>query len=261
MPPALPNDAVFANHLMSVLPPAERAQILPYLHLIKLDQGDVIEQGAGDFGYAYFPTTCVVSLTCDMEDGASTQVAITGNDGLLGTSVILGGTSAPSRAIVGISGYALRIEASSLRNLFQRGGIFQRVLLRYTDAMIAQISLTAACNRKHTLEKRFCRWLLLIRDRALSDDLTLTQEFIANMLGGRRESVNIAAGRLQDAGLISNTRGHLRILNRKGLEMAACECYAPLMREECSRMPPQPTMHHAGWPRSNEAAGHRHGFK
>ena len=167
-----------------------------------------------------------------MENGATTEVALTGNDGVLGTSLFLGGNTATNRAIVGIAGEALRIEARILKDQFTRGGTFQHVLLRYTEALITQISLTAACNRMHTLEKRLSRWLLLIHDRTTSDQFVMTQEFIANMLGGRRETVTVAAGHLQDAGLIQYTRGRLTIVNRKGLENTVCECYRPFNREE-----------------------------
>ena len=160
-----------------------------------------------------------------MENGATAEVGLIGNDGLLGTSLFLGGNTATNRAIVGIAGEALRLDGRVLRELFARGGSLQRVLLRYTEALLGQISLTAACNRIHPLEKRLCRWLLLIHDRVCSDDLLMTQEFIANMLGGRRETVTVAAGHLQDAGLIQYARGHLRIIDRKGLEATVCECY------------------------------------
>jgi CRP-like cAMP-binding protein len=219
------------NHLLASLSVEDYARLVPYLHAVRLGLGDVIDQGCRDFTYAYFPTTCVVSLICDMEDGATAEVALTGNDGVLGTSLFLGGNPTTNRAIVGIAGEAMRMEARAVRDQFMRGGTFQRALLRYTNTLIAQISLTAACNRKHTLEKRLSRWLLLIRDRAVSDELIMTQEFIANMLGGRRETVTVAAGRLQDAGLIYYTRGRLRIVDRKGLEEAVCECYKAVSNE------------------------------
>jgi hypothetical protein len=220
-----------SNHLLSNLPVEDYARLVPHLRTVKFSLGEVVGQGARDFGFAYFPTTCVVSLVCDMEDGATAEVALAGNDGVLGTSLFLEGHATTNRAIVGIAGEALRMEARVLRDHFTRGGPFQRVLLRYTGTLINQISLTAACNRKHTLEKRLCRWLLLIRDRVSSDELIMTQEFIANMLGGRRETVTVAAGRLQDAGLIHYTRGHLRIVDRKRLEETVCECYKAVSSE------------------------------
>jgi hypothetical protein len=160
-----------------------------------------------------------------MESGASVQVALTGYDGVVGTSIFLGGNTASNRSVIGLAGEALRVDVRVLRDQFRRGGSLQQVLLRYTEAFIAQISATAACNRVHVLEKRLCRWLLLVHDRAISDELVMTQEFIASMLGGRRETVTVAAGHLQDAGLIHYSRGRLRIVDRKGLEDRVCECY------------------------------------
>jgi CRP-like cAMP-binding protein len=223
-----------SNHLLGSLSVEEYVRLAPYLRTVRLGLGDEIRQGSGNSGFAYFPTSSVVSLICDMEDGATVEVGLAGNEGVLGTSFFLGGNSTTSRAVVGIAGEAVRMDAKILRDQFTRGGAFQRLLLQYTGTLLAQISLTAACNRKHTLEKRLCRWLLLIRDRVDSDELTMTQEFIANMLGGRRETVTVAAGRLQDAGLIHYTRGHLRIVDRKGLEEAVCECYGSVKRE-CDR--------------------------
>ena len=221
------------NQLLASLSVEDYALLIPHLHAVKLSLGDVISQGFGDFGFAYFPTTCVVSLICDMEEGTTAEVALAGNDGVVGTSLFLGGNPTTNRAMVGIAGFALRMEARFLRDQFTRGGAFQRMLLRYTSSLITQISLTAACNRKHTLEKRLCRWLLLLRDRVASDELIMTQEFIANILGGRRETVTVAAGRLQDAGLIHYTRGRLRIVDRKRLEETGCACYRAV-RAECS---------------------------
>ena len=229
------NENHASNHLLSSLSVEEYGRLIPHLHTVKLGLGDVIGQGSGDFGFAYFPTSSVVSLICDMEDGATVEVGLAGNDGVLGTSLFLGGKATSNRAIVGIAGEAVRMEARVLRDQFMRGGAFQRVLLAYTSALITQISLTAACNRKHTLEKRLCRWLLLIRDRVASDEMMMTQEFIANMLGGRRETVTVAAGRLQDAGVIHYTRGRLRIVDRKRLEERVCECYE-VVRAESNRL-------------------------
>jgi CRP-like cAMP-binding protein len=232
---SFPYEEQTSNQLLSSLSVEEYSRLAPHLHSVKLGLGDVIGQESRGFGFAYFPTSSVVSLICDMEDGGSVEVGLTGNDGVLGTSLFLGGNAITSRAMVGIAGEALRMEARILRDQFMRGGAFQRVLLRYTSALITQISLTAACNRKHTLEKRLCRWLLLIRDRVDSDELIMTQEFIANMLGGRRETVTVAAGRLQDAGLIHYSRGRLRIVDRKRLEEMVCECYKAVT-VECHRL-------------------------
>jgi CRP-like cAMP-binding protein len=160
-----------------------------------------------------------------MEDGATAEVALVGNEGMLGTSLFLGGNTTSNRAIVGIAGEAQRMDARILRDQFLRCDAFQRILLQYTEALISQISITAGCNRRHTLVKRLCRWLLLLHDRTNSDEFVMTQEFIANMLGGRRETVTVAAGHLQDAGLIHYKRGHLKIIDRQGLENSVCECY------------------------------------
>lgn len=216
----------YKNCLLSQLPYEDYDQFAPHLHPVSLAMGKIVEDADGRSGSAYFPTTCVMSLICAMENGAMPEVALMGNDGLLGTSLFLGGkNTTPNRAIVGIAGEALRMDARFLQQQFTRGGMFQNILLRYTAALISQISLTAACNRMHTLEKRLCRWLLLIHDRAMSDELVMTHEFIGNMLGGRRETVTVAAGRLQDAGLIHYSRGRLKIVDRIGLENAVCECY------------------------------------
>jgi len=217
-----------SNQLLASISTEEYSCLVPHLRRISFSRGDAIDDSTGNFAFAYFPTTCVASLVCPMADGATAEVALTGNDGLLGTSLYLGGCTNTNRAIVGISGEAFRMDARFLRTQFIRGGSFQKVLLRYTSELIAQISLTAACNRKHTLEKRFCRWLLLVRDRTRSDELVMTQEFVANMLGGRRETVTVAAGHLQDAGLIQYSRGRLKILDRKKLEEVVCECYRPV---------------------------------
>jgi hypothetical protein len=214
------------NCLLSQLPDEDYYQFASHLRPVTLAMGKIVEDANGRFGSAYFPTTCVMSLICAMENGAMPEVALMGNDGLLGTSLFLGGNNAiPNRAIVGIAGEALKMDAHFLQEQFARGGMFQNILLGYTAALIKQISLTAACNRMHTLEKRLCRWLLLIHDRASSNELVMTHEFIANMLGGRRETVTVAAGHLQDAGLIHYNRGRLRIVDRMGLENAVCECY------------------------------------
>jgi hypothetical protein len=226
-----------ANLLLSSLAPDDYAKLAPYLHIVKLESGTLLGGNTFECPFAYFPTTCVVSLICEMEDGATAEVALTGNEGVLGTSLFLGGHASTNRAIVGIAGEAQRMDAQVLRGQFMRCESFQRVLLNYADALISQISNTAACNRRHTLEKRLCRWLLLLHDRTCSDEFVMTQEFIANMLGGRRETVTVAAGHLQDAGLIHYTRGHLRIVNRKGLEGYVCECYRSVRSEHPRTMP------------------------
>lgn len=230
MSPTFPAAEHSPNRLLSSISVEEYGRLIPHLQTVRFSLGDVVG-ASGQLSCAYFPTTCVASLICDMEDGATAEVAVTGNDGVLGTSLFLGGNTAINRAVIGIAGEAARIDGRILKDLFTRGGSFQRILLRYTNALIAQISMTAACNRKHTLEKRLCRWLLLIHDRVARDELVMTQEFIANILGGRRETVTVAAGRLQDAGLIYYSRGKLRIVDRKRLENAVCECYRAVAAE------------------------------
>jgi len=230
------------NQLLGSVSPEEQARLLPYLQPVKLSLGDILQECYGRTPFIYFPTTSVISLVCPLENGTCAEVAVTGKDGVVGTSVVLGEAATAYRAIVGVEGEALKVEARIVKELFHRGGTFQKAILLYLESLISQISLTAACNRMHTLEKRLCRWLLLIRDRTSFDEFTLTQEFIAHMLGGRRETVTVAAGHLQDAGLIEYRRGHLRILDREGLENAVCECYRVLGARSAQ---PFPERHHS----------------
>ena len=181
--------------------------------------------------YIYFPTTSVVSLLYMMEDGSVAEAGLAGNDGVVGVALFLGGDTTPNRAVVQLAGGAIRMKAKVLQWEFRRGGALQQLLLRYTQALITQISQTAACNRLHSVEQRLCRWLLLCHDRAESNELFMTQEFLSNMLGGRRESVTVAAGRLHHLGLIDYSRGHIKILNRRGLEATVCECYRVVKNE------------------------------
>jgi CRP-like cAMP-binding protein len=185
--------------------------------------------------HIYFPTTAVVSLIYTMEDGDAAEVGLVGNEGVVGIALFMGGDSTPGQAVVRVAAAALRMKACALLEEVRRGGAFQRALLRYTQALLTQISQTAVCNRLHTIEKRLCRWLLLTRDRVPSDELLMTQEFIAQMLGVRREGVTLAAHRLQRAGLIHHARGHITILDRKGLETTACGCYR-LVKDEFDRL-------------------------
>lgn len=223
------------NYLLSALPDEEYQHLLPNLEPVTFALGQVVYDAGGRLGYVYFPTTSVVSLLYTMEDGTTAEMGLTGNDGVVGVALFLGGETTPNRAVVQIGGAALRMKATVLQEEFARGGPFQRLLLRYTQALITQISQTAVCNRLHPVEKRLCRWLLLSHDRVRSDELLMTHEFISNMLGGRRESVTAAAGRLQDAGLIDYARGQIKILDRKGLEATACECYR-IVRDEFDRL-------------------------
>lgn len=223
------------NRLLARLPADEYQRLLPDLEPVTLSLGEIIRESRRPQEYVYFPTTCIVSFLYTMEEGSTVEVGLTGNDGVVGVALFLGGDYPPYRAIVQSAGAAFRMKAKVMQEEFARGGGFQRVLLRYTQALITQISQTAACNRLHSMEKRLCRWLLLCHDRVPSDEILMTQEFIANMLGGRRESVTVAAGHLQDAGFVQYSRGHIRILDRKGVEESACECYR-VVKDEVDRL-------------------------
>jgi CRP-like cAMP-binding protein len=185
--------------------------------------------------HIYFPTTAIISLLYMMENGSSAEMGIAGNEGLVGVALFMGGNTMPNRAVVQSAGGAVRMKAKVLQDEFARGGAFQRLLLRYTQALLTQMSQTAVCNRLHAIEKQLCRWLLLSHDRLDSDELVMTQELIANMLGVRREGVTAAAGRLQEQGLISYVRGRIQILDRRGLEAAVCECYK-VVKDEYNRL-------------------------
>ena len=232
--PAEPQHPV-ENRLLSTLPHDVLDRLRSNLQSVTLSLGEVVYEAGGRPEYVYFPTSAVVSLLHTLEDGATAEVGLTGNDGIVGVALFLGGDTTPNRAVVQVAGGAFKMRARSLQEEFARGGPVQHLLLRYTQALITQISQTAVCNRLHDVEKRLCRWLLLSHDGVQSDELAMTQEFISNMLGGRRESVTIAAARLQDAGLIHYSRGHITILDRKGLEAAACECYR-IVKDEFDRL-------------------------
>lgn len=223
------------NGLLSALPAEEYQRLINNLQPIALSLGELVYDSGGHLGYIYFPTTAVISLLYTMRDGSTAEMGLVGNDGVVGVALFLGGDTTPNRAIAQIGGGALRLKAAMLQSEFARGGALQQLLLRYTQALITQISQTAVCNRLHSVEKRLCRWLLLSHDRVVSDELTMTQEFLSHMLGGRRESVTVAAGRLQDMGLINYSRGHIRILDRKGLEASVCECYR-IVKDEFDRL-------------------------
>ena len=227
--------AHFENYLLSALPPEEFRRLLPAQRQVTLSLGEVIYESRAFLEYVYFPTSSVVSLLYTMENGSTAEMGLVGNDGIVGIALFLGGDTTPNRAVVQIAGQAYKMNVKVLREEFARGGPFQQLLLRYTQALITQISQTAVCNRLHSVEQRLCRWLLLSQDRVASDDLPMTQEFIANMLGGRRESVTVSAARLQAAGLIHYSRGHIRILDRKGLEAHVCECYQ-IVKAELDRL-------------------------
>jgi CRP-like cAMP-binding protein len=219
------------NHLLAALPTAEFEPLSKYLELVPMAVGQMLYEPGEQLRHAYFPTTSIMSLHYVTESGASAETAGVGNEGVVGISLFLGGETTPSSAVVQTAGQAYRLERRVLQQEFERAGLFQRLLLRYTQALMTQMAQTAACNRHHSLEQQLCRWLLLTLDRAASRELVMTQELIAGMLGVRREGVTEAAGRLQHAGLISYRRGHIAVVDRVGLELHACECYGVLKKE------------------------------
>jgi len=226
------------NHLLAALPAEDLARLQPQLELIPLPLGWAVYESGRDQGYVYFPTTAIISLLYVMEDGSSAEIAIVGNEGLVGISLFMGGETTPSRAVVQSAGYGYRLRAAALKKEFERGGEVQHLLLRYTQALITQMAQTAVCNRHHSLEQQLCRWLLLSLDRLPSNELQMTQELIANMLGVRREGVTEAAGKLQKDGLITYSRGHITVIDRPALEKRVCECYA-VVKKEMDRLLPQ----------------------
>jgi CRP-like cAMP-binding protein len=219
------------NHLLAALPAVEFGRLSPHLELVDMPLGEALYESGGRLQHVYFPTTSIVSLLYVMEDGASAEIAIVGNEGILGVSLFMGGETTPSRAVVQSAGHGYRLRAQLLKEEFNRAGPVLRLLLRYTQALITQMSQTAVCNRHHTLEQQLCRWLLLSLDRLDDNELEMTQELIANMLGVRREGVTTAAGKLQRAGLISYHRGRITVLDRSGLEREVCECYEVVKKE------------------------------
>jgi CRP-like cAMP-binding protein len=223
------------NGLLAALPADEYERLRPRLREVSFSLGEVVYEFGGHLDYVFFPTTSIVSLLYTMENGSSAEMGLTGNDGVVGIALFMGGGTMPNRAVVQSAGGALRMKAKILQDEFARGGKFQHLLLRYTQALITQISQTAVCNRLHSVEQQLCRWLLLSHDRVKADELIMTQELIADMLGVRREGVTVAAGRLQDAGAISYVRGHITILDRQKLEETVCECYQ-VVKEEFDRL-------------------------
>lgn len=219
------------NHLLAALPPAEFARISPHLEFVCMHLGEVLYESGRRMAHVYFPTTSIVSLLHVLEDGASTEIAMVGNEGVLGISLFMGGETTPSRAVVQSSGNGYRLKAQLLKEEFNRAGPMLHLLLRYTQALITQMAQTAVCNRHHSIDQQLCRWLLLSLDRLSSNELRMTQELIANMLGVRREGVTEAAGKLQAAGLIHYSRGRITVIDRKGVEARACECYAVVKKE------------------------------
>ena len=227
------------NHLLAALPQAEWQRWLPLCESVDMPLGLVLYEPGDTLSHMYFPTSSIVSLLYVMESGASAEIAVVGNDGLVGISLFMGGESTPSRAVVQSAGAGIRIPAQVIKDEFNRSGPVMHLLLRYTQALITQMAQTAVCNRHHSLDKQLCRWLLLSLDRLPGNHLVMTQELIANMLGVRREGVTEAAQKLQDAGLIRYARGHITVLDRPALESRTCECYA-VVKKEYDRLLPRP---------------------
>jgi CRP-like cAMP-binding protein len=228
------------NYLLAALPAVDYGRLLPRLELIPLPLGWSVYEAGRTQGFVFFPTTAIVSLLYVMEDGASAEIAVVGNDGIVGIALFMGGETTPSRAVVQSAGHGYRLKASVLKKEFERGGALQRLLLRYTQALITQMAQTAVCNRHHSVEQQLCRWLLLSLDRLSTNELKMTQELIANMLGVRREGVTEAAGNLQRDGLIHYGRGRITVLDRPKLEARVCECYA-VVKKEMDRLLPDKT--------------------
>jgi CRP-like cAMP-binding protein len=226
-----------SNHLLAALPAEEWARWAPQLEPVTLALGQVLYESGATMSHAYFPTTAIVSLLYMMENGASAEIAIVGNEGVVGIALFMGGGSTPSRGVVQSQGQGYRIKAQFMKEEFNRSGPVLHLLLRYTQALITQMTQTAVCNRHHSLDQQLCRWLLLSLDRLDSNELKMTQELMANMLGVRREGVTESALKLQDAGLISYARGHIKVLDRAGLEQRTCECYA-VVKQEYARLLP-----------------------
>ncbi|MDO9104006.1 MAG: Crp/Fnr family transcriptional regulator [Methylovulum sp.] len=219
------------NYLLNALPMDEYERLFPQMELVPIQFGDVLYEPGGELRYAYFPTNCIATLLCITEDGASSEIAVIGNEGMIGVALLMGGGTMPNRAVIQTAGYAYRLKRQVLEQEIKRNGKLFHILLLYTQALVTQVAQTAACNRHHSIDQQLCRLLLLRLDRLDSDELTLTQEFISNMLGVRREGVTEAAGKLQQAGFIKYRRGHITVLDRQGLETRACECYQVVKTE------------------------------
>ena len=229
--PAIPAHNPRQNHLLAALPEAQFEHVIGHLQLIEMPLGMSVYESGIAHEYVYFPTDCIVSLLYVMVDGASAEIAVVGMEGVVGVSVFMGGETMASRAVVQSAGFAYRLRAKVIKDEFKLGETLQYLLLRYTQGLITQMCQTAVCNRHHTLDQQLCRWLLLSLDRLPGNELTMTQELIANMLGVRREGVTEAAGNLQKAGLIRYARGQITVLDRPGLETRVCECYQVVKTE------------------------------
>jgi CRP-like cAMP-binding protein len=223
------------NQILRTLPAAERTRLYPHLQLVPMSAGTVVYESGARLRHIYFPTDSIVSLLQILNNGASAEIAVVGNEGAVGVSLFMGGESTPSRAVVQSAGSAYRLSRARLKKEFERHGLLLSALLRYTQSLITQMAQTAVCNRHHALDQQLCRWLLLTLDRLESNELKTTQEFIASMLGVRREGVTEAAGRLQKQGVIRYTRGRIIVLDRPRLEKLSCECYA-VVKQESDRL-------------------------
>jgi CRP-like cAMP-binding protein len=241
------------NHLLAALAPAERERILPHLSLVPMPLGKILYESGDVLRHVYFPTNSIVSLLYVLADGASAEISVVGNEGLIGIALFMGGETTPSRAIVQSAGYAYRLIGQLLKDEFHRSGQMQLLLLRYTQALITQMAQTAVCNRHHSVDQQLCRWLLLSLDRLSSNQLTMTQELIANMLGVRREGVTEAAGKLHKLGVIRYSRGQITVLDRPQLEQLCCECYA-VVKKETDRLLPPPLLKPGGSSRTPSAS-------
>ena len=228
------------NHILDALPQPERERLFPHLKLVTLPLGKVLYESGDTLRHIYFPIDSIVSLLYVFKDGASAEIAVVGNDGAIGVALFMGGETTTNRAIVQSAGSAYRLTGARLKEEFGRHGETLQILLRYTQALLTQMAQTAVCNRHHTLDQQLCRWLLLSLDRLSSDELVMTQELIAGMLGVRREGVTEAAGKLQKLGVITYRRGHIRVLDRPRLEQLSCECYAVVKQETDRLLPLRP---------------------
>ncbi len=225
------------NHLLAALSPDVQGRIFPHLEKVSLPLGKALYESGDTLRHVYFPTDSIISLLYVMENGASAEISVVGNEGLVGISLFMGGESTPSRAVVQSAGSAYRLAGQLLKDEFGRHGELLQLMLRYTQALITQMAQTAVCNRHHSIDQQLCRWLLLSLDRLSSERLNMTQELIANMLGVRREGVTDAAGKLQKLGVIEYTRGHIKVIDRPQLETLSCECYA-VVKNETERLLP-----------------------
>jgi len=225
------------NHLLAALPAADRERVYPHLQLVPMPLGKVLYESGDVLRHVYFPVDSIISLLYVLADGASAEISVVGNEGLIGIALFMGGETTPSRAIVQSAGYAYRMIGQRLKDEFHRNGELQLLLLRYTQALITQMAQTAVCNRHHTVDQQLCRWLLLSLDRLPSNQLTMTQELIANMLGVRREGVTESAGKLERLGVIHYARGKITVLDRAALEGLCCECYAVVKKESDRLLP------------------------